>query len=362
MSIIKHATNWYGRFERQISSISLVLGFIFDALTIQRIDTAWANAYISAHIILIGLFIILIHTKEKKKNDERDPSKQHFWYVNILQFLFGGILSTCFLSYFRSADIFVTWPFILILATALISNEYLKHHYVRLSFQISLYFLSIYSFAIFLVPVVVHKIGDLVFLFSGVVSLLTITLFIKILFYFSKDKFSKSRKTIYFLISSIFILVNLLYFTRLIPPIPLSLKDAGIYHSIERNLDGNYIVKYEDKGLWGYLDFYKTFKQTSNSSIYAYSAIFSPSKLNINIVHKWERYDEANDEWILESVINLLVIGGRDSGFRTYSNRENLSSGKWRVNVETESGQLIGRLRFEVINVYTKPYLKIAIK
>jgi len=235
MFFIKPIRNFYGRFERPISSLSLILGFVFDALTLKRVDTLWENIWIFGHLIIVALFIVLIHLKENEIGDEKNPGRAHFWYVNILQFFFGGILSTYLVFYFRSADIYATWPFILLLVVAFIANESLKRHYVRLSFQISLLFLSIYSFAIFLVPVVMRQIGAWIFLFSGFISLVAIALFIRILFYFIKDKFIKSRKVILSSILSIFVLINFLYFTNLIPPIPFSLKDAGVYHLIQKN-------------------------------------------------------------------------------------------------------------------------------
>lgn len=361
-----HIRNFYGRFERPISSLSLVFGFIFDAFTLKRVDTLWENIWILGHLIIIGVFIALIHAREKGEEDETNPSKAHFWYVNILQFFFGGILSTYLVFYFRSADIFVTWPFIAILALAFIANESLKRYYIRLSFQISLFFLSIYSFMIFLVPVIIHKIGDGVFLFSGLLSLIFITLFLKILFHFTKDKFAgnknESGKMTVFPILNIFILVNFLYFSNLIPPIPLSLKDAGMYHSIQKNEKGNYEVAYEDHGWRNYFNLYPDFKQVSGESIYAFSAIFSPRNLNLTILHEWQHYNEIQDKWTTEKIINLPVVGGRDGGFRTYSMRSNLVSGKWRVSIKTEQGQTIGHLRFKITSSDIEPILTSAIK
>ncbi len=362
MAVIEYARNWYGKYEKPISSGSLFFGFIFDILTISRLDTAWANIYIVTHIFFIGFFIILIHVKEKKELDELNPSKAHFWYVNILQFFFGGILSTYLISYFRSADIFVTWPFIVILATAFISNESLKRHYIRLSFQIGLYYLAVYSFLIFFFPVLFHRINSFIFILSGITSLIFIYFFIKILFYFVKDKFNHRKGSLIILISGIFILINVLYFTHLIPPIPLSIKDAGIYHSVVRNSNNSYTVMYEDRGIFGFLQLYKKFKQVSGEPVYAYSAIFSPSHLNLVLIHEWQHYDPVRMEWTIENTVDLPVIGGRGGGFRTYSVRENLQEGKWRVDVKTNDGLLVGRLRFNVINVESLPQLKTEVK
>ncbi len=230
MSFLKVTRNWYSRFERPISSASLVFGFIFDALTLRRVDTLWENLWIVAHLLIVGLFIILVQIRERQSGDEKNPSKIHFYFVNVLQFFFGGLLSTYLVFYFRSADVFVAWPFILLLILAFIANESLKRHYVRFSFQISLFFLSIYLFLIFLVPVVLHKIGDWVFLLSGFLSLIFILFFVTFLYNVTKNRFKSNLKKIVFLISGIFITINFLYFTNIIPPIPLSLKEAGVYH------------------------------------------------------------------------------------------------------------------------------------
>ena len=357
MTYLKPLYDWYGRFERPISSLSLVLGFVFDAVTLQRVDTLWENLWIFGHLLIVAVFIVLIHARENTTGDEADPSKAQFWYVNILQFFFGGILSTYLVFYFRSADIFVTWPFLAILAIAFLANESMKRHYVRFSFQISLFFLSVYSFAIFLLPVVLHRIGSIVFIASGLVSLIFILLFISVLFRFVKQKFLKERASVISVILIIFVVVNVLYFFRLIPPIPLSLKDGGVYHSILRSAQGDYDVIYEDHGWRDYVTMYPVYTEVGLEPVYAYSAVFSPTKLDLIIVHEWQRYDEAGKIWLTDNVVRLPVVGGRGNGFRTYSFDTNLESGKWRVNIETEDGHIIGRLRFTIVKDLTNPPL-----
>lgn len=362
MSFLRPITHFYGRFERPISSLSLIFGFVFDAFTLRRVDTLWENIWILGHLVIIGIFITLIHLRENEEGGEKNPQKAHFWYVNILQFFFGGIISTYLVFYFRSSDFFTTWPFLVLLAFTFIANESFKKHYIRLSFQISLFFLSIYSFAIFLVPVLMHKIGIRVFLISGFASLIFIILFLLILFYFIKNEFTESKKLIISLIIGIFLLVNFLYFTNLIPPIPLSLKEGGIYHSIQKNSEGNYDVTYEDYGWKGYFKLYPDFNEVAGEPIYAFSAIFSPQDLNLTIFHKWEHYDETQNKWTNESEIALPVVGGRDGGFRTYSMRLNIAPGKWRVKIKTAQGQTIGQLRFNIILNTTDPLLTPATK
>ncbi len=361
MFFVDPIRNFYGRFERPISSLSLIFGFVFDALTLKRVDTPWENFWVLAHLVIVGIFIALIHLHDNEAGDEQNPSKAHFWYVNILQFFFGGLLSTFLVFYFRSVDIFATWPFIVLLALAFIANESLKRHYIRLSFQISLFFLSVYSFAIFLVPVVLHQIGTGIFIISGVVSIIFISLYTLILFHFIKDKLTESKKLIITLVLGIFALFNVLYFTNLIPPIPLSLKDGGIYHNVEK-INGNYNVDYEDHGWKEYFNLYPDFKEAPDTDIYAFSAIFSPTNLNITVIHEWQHYDDVQGKWVTTSTVSLGVVGGRDGGFRTYSKSSNLAEGKWRVNIKTEQGLTIGSLRFKIVKVDTAPVLGSMVK
>jgi hypothetical protein len=84
--------------------------------------------------------------------------------------------------------------------------------------------------------------------------------------------------------------------------------------------------------------------------------------LNLTILHEWQHYDEASGKWLTVGTVTLSVIGGRDGGFRTFSVWTNLSAGKWRVNVKTESGQMIGQLRFNLVPVQTAPALVTEVK
>ncbi len=365
MRIVEPVRNFYGRYERPISSGSLILGFVFDALMLRRIDTLWENIWILGHLVIVGVFIVLVHTQKSEAGDEANPSKAHFWYVNILQFFFGGTLAAYLVFYFRSTELTSTWPFLLLLALAFIANESLKRQYVRFSFQISLFFLSIYSFAIFFLPITLHKIGTDVFLLAGAISLAVITLFVSVLFYFIKYRLKKERQEskliIFSAVLGIFTLVNFLYFTNLIPPIPLSLKDAGVYHSIDK-IAGGYEVTYEAHDWRDYFKIYPEFSLVSGMPAYVFSAVFSPRYLNLTIIHEWQHYDEAQSRWETESTIRLSVVGGRDDGFRTYSMKSAMSAGKWRVNIKTEDGLIIGRKRFRAVDSPITPMLTIGVK
>lgn len=351
---------WYEKYDRPLSSLSLIGGFVFDALTLKRVDSLWENLWVVVHLVVVGAVIMLLNRDEEERVKGVNVAEGHFWLVNILQFFFGGLLSTFIVFYFRSTTLLSTWPFILVLVFAFWANESLKRHYARLVFQTGLFFLSLFAFSIFAVPVFVHKIGPLMFVLSGGVSLLVMFGFLFALRFISKAGFIKEGKWLYVVILGIFSIFNVLYFTNLIPPLPLSLKDAGVYHSIVRNDQGDYGVSYEDYGWKGFFKIYDDFHVVDSDTVYIYSSVFSPSKLDIEIVHNWQHYDEVNKTWSTVNKVYLPVVGGRADGFRTYSLGNGLESGKWRVNVETMNGNIIGRITFNL--VYGGPALTLSQK
>src|SRR5258708_5501905 len=183
--------NWYGKFERPISSLSLVGGFVFDALTLRRVDLFWDNLWVVGHLLIVAVCIILVHRIENVEHAEANPAKLHFWFVNILQFFFGGLLSTFLVFYFRSGTIFVNWPFLVVLAGAFLANESLKRSYTRLIFQIALFFLSLFSFTIYLVPILFHEINRATFFISDLMSAGFLAIFLINLNYYAEETLEK---------------------------------------------------------------------------------------------------------------------------------------------------------------------------
>jgi len=48
-------------------------------------------------------------------------------------------------------------------------------------------------------------------------------------------------------------------------------------------------------------------------------------------------------------LIRLETTGGRDSGYVGFSRKTELPPGEWKVEVETQEGEILGRLYFTVI-------------
>ncbi|MFM2357617.1 MAG: hypothetical protein RJA61_354 [Candidatus Parcubacteria bacterium] len=92
--------------------------------------------------------------------------------------------------------------------------------------------------------------------------------------------------------------------------------------------------------------------------MYVFSAVFAPTRLNTNIVHKWQYFDYTINRWATASTIEFPIVGGEDGGYRGYSTKSSLTEGDWRVNIETRQGQVIGRVKFRVIYSENKPVIE----
>lgn len=82
------------------------------------------------------------------------------------------------------------------------------------------------------------------------------------------------------------------------------------------------------------------------SGLYAWTSVRAPRGLRENIHHVWIHDGEEVDR------ITLDIEGGGDTGYRAWTHKLNFPTeavGEWQIRVVTDSGQLIGLTRFEVV-------------
>lgn len=348
MECIYRVKNFILSNRRHASSVAFALGFVWDSLTLTRVDMLYDNIVLTVYITVATVGIIFFHAVSSGKLIAWPVERIAPWLPLIIQFAFGGLFSGYIIYYSQSGTLIGSWPFILFLLTLFIGNEVLKKRYQTLVFQFAILFIALFSYSIFFIPVLVRSIGTLVFLSSGLVSLVLTAGVVAAVHKLAPSRIEEAKKPLLLSIIGLYVFFNLAYFLNIIPPIPLALKDLGIYHHVEK-ISSGYAVSYERPLWYRFFDeTSRTFHMSPGESVYALSAVFAPTRLNTIILHRWSYYDEASNGWVVASEIPFPISGGRDGGYRGYSFKRKIFEGKWRLEVITQRGQLLGRRTFSI--------------
>ncbi len=345
---VQELVRWY---ERYVSPISLVAGFVSDNLILlKRVDLWTTDALFIFYLTLSSVGVVVINALEAGKIRQKFLVEAAPAIPIVVQFAFGGLFSGFLSLYSRSAGYAASWIFVGIVAALLLGNERFARFYVRVPVQISILFTTLFAFLIFFLPVVFHQIGPWMFIWSGLCALVLVSCFLALLTKLVPSV-KKQLTTCARAIAVIYIAFNALYFTGAIPPLPLSLKDAGVYHDVVHDTtDGTYVVTGEQGPWYDFIfPFDDTFHELPGQSAYVYTSIFAPSGLSTQILDEWQYQDPTTGGWTNEATIEYAIVGGRDGGYEGYSEYPDPAPGKWRVNVVTQYGQLIGRVSFTVV-------------
>lgn len=333
--------------ERYAFPAFLMLGFLVDTITLNRVDQVFDNIVLSSYIILAGACLILIYGEHGFKNKIKYEK-----FIEFIPFLFlyaiGGLFSGLVILYSKSGSIFYSFPFMIILIILLIGNEFLYKKYPKLVFQSSIFYIAIFSYSILITPVLIRSIGAIAFILGSLISLGLMYLFIKLLEKYIREEFKKYESKLYTNVIGIFIIFNILYFTNIIPPVPLSLKDISIHHSVNKLSDGSYQVTSDHNKPFRLNILQETIYRKSGEPLYVFTSVFIPTKISTTISHEWSYFDSNKNRWIVTSDIPFTITGGRDSGFRGYSYKSNISNGLWKVSIKAKDGKLIGQKKFKV--------------
>jgi hypothetical protein len=342
------AIGWARRHERQISALSLAGGFAFDSATFGRIDHAVTQAVFIVYLLVAGISIAVLHVLESRPDGRKPSDKTRTILVAITQFALGCLLSGFCVFYIRSASITSSWPFLLAMAAIFIGNEYMRRYHSRLVFAALLFFFTLYSYAILLVPVVIGRIGYIPFLISGAIAVLIFFFFMRALARLGHERYRSARMQVLAGMVLITIFLNAAYFLRLLPPLPLVLTDAGIYHEVKRIGADFQAQQEEEPPEWQALfGTHAIMHVQKGSKLYLYNAVFAPRGLRTRIVHDWQ-WLQPGKGWVSQQRIPVEIAGGREDGFRYYTTKSSPRPGQWQVNIQTFDGRAVGRVRFAV--------------
>lgn len=337
------------KLKRHWLTVSFFLGFVVDNITLNRVDQLFDNLVLASYVLLAMGSLLLLYAATAGKLPERIEPYARTWAPLATQFAFGGLLSGILIFYGRSGAWVASWPFLLLILGVIAGNELLKKRAQRLIFNVAILFIGIFSYLVLVVPVVLGKMGAWIFVLSGLLALGVIYGFIRLLRLVVPNFVRGNIRMVVFAIAGAYVTLNVLYFANVIPPIPLSLKELGIYHNVVRQADGHYALTYE-KGAW--YDLFKdsdtTFHYQTGDTIYCFTSVFAPTRLSVEIFHRWEYYVPEDREWRTHGRFSYAIAGGRGDGFRGYTSVRNVGEGTWRCTVETARKQILGREVFEV--------------
>ena len=335
--------------------IILLVGFVLDNLTLQQIDRIFDNVILLTHLFIVATTILLLFSRDSRLGQKLKIKERYSTISALMLFSFGGLFSGFVVFYSRSGSLISSWPFILIMILLMIATEVRKKYYEKLVLQITIFYITLFSYLIFSVPIIVKKMGPEIYFLSGVISLIFISIYLFILGRIDKQKLKENKKKLLFRIFSIFAIFHLLYFTNIIPPIPLSLKFAAVYHNFSRIQAVEYRGFYEKNPEWNFWDKRSNvFNRQEGETVYVYSQIYAPVRLNTDIYHRWEYFDKEKTRWVQVDKVKIPITGGRLDGYRGFSKKTNVFPGSWRVRITTDRNQTLGQIRFKIKNA-TKP-------
>jgi hypothetical protein len=348
-AIARGKTAWglINHYERPLSALGMVTGFAFDNYTYRRIDLPNTQILFIAYLVVSASGIALLHLFSRRARDGKPMPRWHSLLPIATQFALGGLWSAFLVFYSRGSVLTASWPFLLVLVAILIGNEIFKEYYSRLAFTSILFFFALYSWCIVTLPILTGTIGMLTFIASGIAALLLFSLFAGLLRNIGREQWNETRWWIALGTISVFGVLNLFYFTDILPPLPLALASGGVYHTVTKTAKG-YVVVAEPQNWKERLGATPVLHVKAGESLSVYSAVFAPISLSTRIAHLWQRYDPVRGEWLTVSKVTYAIHGGRDEGYRGYTIHHAIAPGEWRVDVDTLDNRTIGRIRFNV--------------
>lgn len=332
--------------RRHWLTISFVLGFITDLVLLNRIDDVIDNLILFAYALLATITLLFLYVGVAEKGPVFFSQWLKKYMPLFMQYAFGGLLSGMLIFYGRSGDWIASAPFFLLILVVIVGNEFVSKRSDRLIYHLSLYFIGLFSYVVLVVPVVVGKMGDGIFILSGLIALIWVTFVVQLLFRIVPNFMKVNVGRTIITISVIYIGFNTLYFTGIIPPIPLSLTELEIVQSVKRSGNEYFIVS-ETQPWYRQLLFVQPIIHPTGNSIACFASVYAPTRLSTEIFHRWE-FRNSNGGWQEKFRLGYEITGAGAGGYRGYTKLENFSEGIWRCSVETMRGQVLGRQTVKV--------------
>ncbi len=337
------------RHEHAEQILFFVAGFTFDAMMVRRIDEPKVLIQQAVYLTVGGLLLLGLNAWD---HQERKPPRFFRgiwrWGQPALHFMLGTLLNAYALFYFKSGSGLSALLFLGTICILLLMNELPQFRRFGPVVIFGLYSFCLTSYFAYLYPVLFGRLEPWMFLLAVASSLPPL-----LLLAFSHHVFSGDgrRALVEALVPAFGVqaLLVLLFLLHLVPPVPLSLRDIGIYHGVVKSpTDATYALSHHPLPWWRFwTKDEQDFLARPGDRIFCFVHIFAPRNFRDVVKVRWAHY-ESETGWASSDAVPIQVTGGKDEGYAGYSYKQNWRPGDWKVTVETRDGREIGRRRFTV--------------
>jgi hypothetical protein len=337
------------RHERAEHVAFFVGGFVFDALMVNRIDETPVLVQQGAYLAVVGLLLAGLNAWTHR-GAEPPRALRWFWRWSqpLLHFMLGTLLNAYALFYFKSASGLSALLFLGIISALLVVNELPQFRRFGPVVLFGLYSFCLTSYFAYFYPVLFGRLRPWMFLLAVATSLLPLLLLTWAHRRLTDDRRRAVREALLPSLGVQAVLV-LLYLGHLVPPVPLSLLQIGIYHGVARTPAApTYTLSHHPTPWWRFwARDEQDFLARAGDRVYCFVRIFAPRNFHDEMKVRWAHH-EPDGAWAWSDAVPLRVTGGKEEGYAGYSYKQNWRPGDWRVTVETSDGREIGRRHFTV--------------
>lgn len=337
-------------YAREAAPLSaFVGGFIWDALTLSRIDR-WFDLSILTFYLIGSVFMLRLDHNGLLPAPFSLTKWLHKHAPFIFHFLIGGLFSAFVVFMFKSVTLSKSLIFFALVLAIFVLNEWAARRKTPLLARLSLINLAGSMYLVFVLPLVFGRIDYPVFLAAGIISGGLVFWIGRhlVLTHSEQNNTAFEIRRIGYMVTGMAVLLNIFYGLKWIPPVPLVLKDAILAIDVKRTSTGDYDIKTIETPWWIFWrDYQTTYSLSETPRLYCYASVFAPRQLNTDLMHEWQ-FKDAKKGWVQVDQMRYSISGGRDDGYRGYTYKSTLRIGLWRVQVKTPDGRLVGSIHFEI--------------
>jgi hypothetical protein len=334
-----------GRNDGLVMSLFFVGGFLFDAVMLSRIDEPPMLIQQGLYLLVCGALLAGTEWVELRKVEPPGWLRKPWHYAeHVLHFMLGTLLNAYSIFYFQSASGFTAVGLLVVVAALLALNELPRFRRFGPLVLHALYSICLTSYFAYLFPVLMGRIRPWMFYLAVAAATVPLAAHVLLLLRWGKGHRLVARHAIPgFGVQALFVL---LYALRVAPPVPLAIKQIGIYHDVQREPGGWRLFHQQPSWkFWQNGD--QDFLARPGDKLFCFARIFAPRHFHDGVSIVWFHH-EPRQGFRLVHRLPLSVSASSAVGFGTDAYLTEPAPGDWRVEIQSEDGRTIGQLGFHV--------------